>query len=167
MVIHYSRTRIVHPRQGFEDILEILREENLISQGIKVVYLLVGRADLLSPPLQVIKNMERLLGGMANLQPKIMVVVGALIVLPSDSLKERANILEINQKIAKMVERDHHWVFFNPNISVSIAGEPQKRFFDRENRINRAGCRFVAQALVATSKSARMLQNFDLLPPKQ
>lgn len=42
MVIHYLKTRVVHPRQGLDDILEIVKEENLITSSIKLIYLLVG-----------------------------------------------------------------------------------------------------------------------------
>lgn len=166
MVIHYSRSRVIHPRQSFEDMLELVREERLVSESIKMIYLLVGRADILSSSGSVIRSLEKLLEGFARIQPRIMVVVGAILVLPSDTMKERANIIEINQRIQGLTDGDHHWSFFNPNVCIAIAGEPQKRFFDRDRKLNKAGCRFVAQALVATSKSARMLQNFELLPPK-
>lgn len=166
MTIHYSSTRIVHPRQGFEDILEIVREEQLISHSTKLVYLLVGQADVLTSSGSVIRSVEKLLDGLAKIQPRIMIVIGAILLDPSDTIAARANILEINQKLGRLAEQDHHWSFFNPNVCITVAGEPQKHFFDRENRINKAGCRLVAQALVATSKSARMLQKFSLLPPK-
>lgn len=166
MMIHYARSHVVHPKQGFKDILEIVLTENLLANGIKLVYLLVGRADILSLPGLVIREAEKLLDGLAKIQSRIMIVVGAVLILPSDSPRDKANIRELNQKLQILSEKDHHWVFFNPNVSVAVAGDPQKWFFDREGKLNKAGCRFVAQALVATSKSARMLQNFDLLLEK-
>lgn len=166
LMIHYSRTRVLHARQGFEDILEVVREEQLMANGIKLIYMLVGRADCSSPPGSVIRNVEKLLDGLTRINPRIMIVIGGVVMDPADSTNAKASVMEINQRLAKLAENDHHWIFFNPNISISVAGEPQKRFFDKERRVNKAGCRFIAQALVATSKSARMLQNYDLIPLK-
>lgn len=167
LIIHYSKIRVLHPQQGFEDILEVVREEKLLGEGIKLIYLLAGRADILHAPSGVTRNVEKLLHGLARIEPRIMVVIGAILIVPSDSKLIRESIHEINHSLARIAETDHHWVFFNPNISVSIAGEPQKRFFDREDKVNKAGCRFIAQGLVASSKAARMLQNFSYLPPKK
>lgn len=166
LTIHYSRTRVIHARQGFDDILEVVREENLLANGIKLIYLLIGRADCFAHPGSVIRSAEKLLDGLTRINPRIMIVIGGIISDPADSTNVRTNAVDINQKLAKLAENDHHWVFFNPNISISVAGEPQKRFFDKEGKVNKAGCRFIAQALVATSRSARMLQNYDLIPLK-
>lgn len=166
MVIHYSRTRIIHPRQGVDDVLEIIHEENLLDNNIKLIYLLVGRADVFSPPVSVVHAVEKLLEGFSKLQLRVLTLVGAILVTPTDTQNMRTNIGEINAQLARLADRDHHWLFFNPNVSVSIAGEVQRRFFDKEGRLNKAGCRFVAQGLVATSKAARMVQNYHILPPK-
>lgn len=166
MVIHYSRTRRIHPRQGFEDILEIVREEKLLDEGIKLIYLLVGRADVYQSSGSVIISVEKLLEGFSRIQPRVLTVVGAVLSVPSDTHDVRANIREINLSLASLAEKDHHWLYFNTNLSVSVAGEVQKRFFDREMKVNKAGCRFIAQGLVASSKAARMLQNYHVLPLK-
>lgn len=166
MLIHYSKTRVVHPRQGLDDILEIVKEENLILSSIKLIYLLVGRVDSLMSPGSVICSAEKVLKGFSRLQPRVMTLVGGIVILPQDSTEVRANITEINKELAKLIEKEHHWAFFNPNISVSIATVPERRYFDREGKLNKAGCRLVAQGLVATSKAARMLQGFSNLPPK-
>lgn len=86
---------------------------------------------------------------------------------PLDSPIVRGYIQEFNQNLAALAQQDHHWLFFDPNTSISVAGEPQKRYFDKDRKINKAGCRFIAQGLVATSKAARMLQNFGILPPRK
>lgn len=165
MVIHYSRTRILHPRQGLEDILEVLREEKLLDEDIKLIYLLAGRADSHLNPLAVGRSLEKLLDGISKINPRVMCVLGGVLMLPSDGEETRHNMAEINLRFAKTAVKDQHWLFFNPNLSVSLAGNPQRRFFDREGKLNKTGCRFVAQALVAASKAARMLQNFASLPP--
>lgn len=144
----------------------MIREESLLSGGIKLVYLLAGRPDISMSPVVFGRNIEKLLDGMARIAPRIMIVLGAVLMDPADSAQVRSNILEINAKLAKLAERDHHWLYFNANISISIAGIPQKRFFDKLGRVNKAGCRFIAQGLVASSKAGRMLQNFAVLPPK-
>lgn len=126
LMIHYARTTVIHPKQGFDDILELVREEDLLSKNIKLIYLLVGRPDMFSAPLSSIRSAEKLPEGFAKMQPKIMVVVGAVLVLPWDTPWEKAEILELNQKLWNVAEKDHNWVFFNLNICVSLAGEPQK-----------------------------------------
>lgn len=166
MVIHYSRMRRVHPRQGFDDVLEILREEKLLDDGIKLIYLLIGRADLDQSPGSVIISVEKLLEGFSRSQPRVLTVLGAILMTPWDSTSTKEKIKEINQSLSVLAEKDHHWLYFNTNVSISVAGEVQKRFFDREGRVNKAGCRFIAQGLVASSKAARMLQNYHILPPK-
>lgn len=166
MVIHYSRTRRIHPRQGFDDILEIVHEESLLDDHIKLIYLLVGRADAGSSPGSVVLSVEKLLEGFSRAQPRVLTVIGAVLVAPSDSINIRTNIGDINAQLARLADKDHHWLFFDPNVSISVAGEVQKRFFDKEGRVNKAGCRFVAQGLVATSKAAHMLQKYHILPPK-
>lgn len=166
MIIHYSNTRVLHPRQGFEDVLEVVREENWITDSTKMIYLLIGRADIQSAPGSILRAVEVLLNGLARIQPKIMVVLGAIIVCPSDTREMCENIFEVNRRLAKVADFDHHWLFFDSNASISLAGNPQKRFFDKDARINKAGCLFIAQGLVATSKAARMLQKFNELPPK-
>lgn len=166
LIIHYSKTRILHPRQGFGDLFEVITEEHLLTNSTKLVYLLVGRAEVQSPPGSVIEALETLLENVSKEQPRVMTVLGAVLISPWDSITTRANIVEINQRMAKLAERDHHWLYFNSNHSVSLAGEPQKRFFDRDGKLNKPGCRFLAQGLVATSKAARMLQNYNDLPPK-
>lgn len=166
MVIHYSRTRVIHPRQGFDDVLEIIREEKLLDQGIKLIYLLVGRADVYQPPGLVIHSMEKLLGGFSRIQPRVLTVLGGILNTPADEFSISENIKEINRRLAELAGRDHHWLYFDPNVSVSVAGQVQKRFFDKEGRLNKPGCRFMAQGLVATSKAARLLQNYYNLPTK-
>lgn len=165
MTIHYSRTRVLHPRQGFEDIIEVVREENLLDSGIKLIYLLAGRADVHLSPFEVSRGLDKLLDGLAKINPRIMCVLGAILKLPSDTSDTQRRIDDINAKLAKTALRNQHWLFFDPNLSISLAGIPQKRFFDKYGKVNRAGCRFVAQALVASSKGARMLQNYSSLPP--
>lgn len=167
MIIHYSRTRIIHSRQGFEDILEIVNEEKLLDNGIKMVYLLAGRADVSQPPGSVVRAVEKLLDGLAKIQPRILIVIGAILGGPADSMYIRNNLEEINVRLADLANRDHHWLFFNPNLSISVAGEVQKRFFDKEERVNKPGCRFIAQGLVSTSKAARLLQKYHVLPPRE
>lgn len=166
LIIHYSKTRVLHPRQGIDDILEVVREENLLDNGIKLVYLLAGRPDKSLPPVNFGHNVEKLLDGMAKIIPRIMVVLGAVIINPGDDWETKCNIVDLNSKLARIAEGDHHWLFFNANTSISVAGDPQKRFFDKLGRVNKAGCRFIAQGLVGSSKAARMLQNFSSLPPK-
>lgn len=85
MVIHYSRTRIIHPRQGLEDILEILREENLLDGDIKLIYFLAGRADAIQNPLAVGRSLEKLLDGVSKISPRVMCVLGGILILPSDN----------------------------------------------------------------------------------
>lgn len=165
MTIHYSRTRVLHPRQGLEDVMEVVREENLLSQNIKLVYCLVGRADVLLAPAAFARLFDKLLLALARINPRIMCVIGGIVACPGDSNEIRNNVVEINQSLARLAERDHHWLFFNPNICLSFGGEPQRKFFDGKAQLVRSGCRAVAQALVAASKSARMLQNFGVLPP--
>lgn len=166
LLIHYSRTRVLHPRQGIEDILEVIREESLLEGGIKLVYLLAGRPDISVSPMTFGHNVQKLLDGMAKVAPRIMVVIGGVLMDPTDSPGTKANIAEINSGLSLLAETDHHWLYFNTNASISVAGEPQKRFYDKVGKINKAGCRFIAQGLVANSKSAQMLQNFSYLPPK-
>lgn len=166
MIIHYARVRILHPRQGFDDVLEVVREEKLLSDVVKLVYLLVGRADLHLSPGTTVCSVEKVLEGFSRIQAKVLTVVGAVMMLPSDSRSVRNNLVELNQRLARLAEKDHHWLFFDPNVSVSLAGEPQRKFFDREGKLNKSGCRTVAQSLVATAKAARMLQKYSSLPPK-
>lgn len=167
MIIHYSRTRVLHPRQGFDDLPEIIREENILDEFIKLVYLLMGRADILSLPGVTMASVKKSLDALSKQQPRVMVVLGAILVDPLDPINVRNQIQDFNQKLASLAQQDHHWLFFDPNISISVAGEPQKRFFDKDRKINKAGCRFIAQGLVATSKAARMLQNYSILPPRK
>lgn len=166
MIIHYSKTRILHPRQGIEDILEVIREENLLNDGIKLVYLLAGRPDMSVSAVEFGHRVEKLLDGMAKIAPRIMVVIGAVLIEPSDSWETKVNIAEINSKLARIAECDHHWLYFNTNVSISVGGDPQRKFFEKSGKINKTGCRFIAQGLVSSSKAARMLQNFASLPPK-
>lgn len=166
MIIHYSKMRVLHPRQGMEDILEVVREEKLLAGNIKLIYLLAGRADAHLGSGTVIQGMEKLLDGLIKINPKIMCVLGGIIMSPSDSPELMRNIGDINVRISKVASRDQHWQFFDPNLCIALAGVPQKRFYDKEEKINKAGCRFIAQALVAASKNARMLQNYGSLPPK-
>lgn len=166
MIIHYSRSRVLHARQGFDDVPEIIREENLLERGIKLIYLLIGRADGGLPAGSVLRSVEKLLDFLFKKQPRVMTVIGGIVLDPMDGPDIRSNMLEINQKLASLAQNDHHWLFFNPNASISVAGETQRQFFDRDRKVNKAGCRFIAQGLVATSKAARMLQNYNILPPK-
>lgn len=166
LTIHYSRTRVLHPRQGIEDVLEVIKEEKLLNDGIKLVYLLAGRPDASVSPMTFSHNMEKLLDGMSKLVPRLMVVIGGVLMDPLDGRDIKTNITEINSKLAVLADSDHHWLYFNSNASISIGGESQKRFFDKMGKVNKAGCRFIAQGLVASSKAARMLQNFTYLPPK-
>lgn len=166
LIIHYSRTRVLHPRQGVEDVLEVIREENLLADGIKLVYLLAGRPDISLSPGTFGRNVEKLLDGMARIVPRIMIVIGAVLVDPSDGSQMLDNIREMNARLSRIAEGDHHWLYFNTNLSISVAGQPQKRFFDKLGKVNKNGCRFIAQGLVASSKAVRMLQNFTSLPPK-
>lgn len=146
--------------------MEVIREEKLLDDGIKLVYLLAGRPDVSASPAAFGKGIEKLLEGMARISPRVMIVLGAVLMDPYDSSEIKANITDINIRLAKLAEKDHHWLYFNANVSISIAGNPQKRFFDKQGRVNKAGCRFIAQGLVASSKAGRMLQNFSVLPPK-
>lgn len=166
MIIHYSRSRVLHARQGFDDVSEIISEEGLLDDAIKLIYLLVGRADSKLSPISVVRSVEKLLEFFSRKQPRVMTVIGGVIIDPTDSLEIRSNIQEINQRLASLAQNDHHWIFFDPNVSISIAGETQRRFFDKDRKINKPGCRFIAQGVVATSKAARMLQNYNVLPPK-
>lgn len=166
MIIHYSKTRVLHPGQGFDDILEVIRVDNLLLEGTKLVYLLAGHASILQVPGSVVNHLEKLLEGMYKLNPKIMCVLGAIVILPDDGPEIRTAVHDINFRIARLAEKDLHWSFFDTNQSVSLAGQPQKHFFDKEGKVNKAGCRFIAQGLVATSRAARMLQNYAILPPK-
>lgn len=131
MVIHYSRMRFLHPRQGLEDILEVLREEKLLDEDIKLIYLLAGRADVHLDPLAVGCSLEKLLDGIAKMNPRVMCVIGGIMMLPTDNEKARVNLLQINQRLEKTAAKDQHWLYFNPNLTVSLAGDPQKRFFDK------------------------------------
>lgn len=165
MIIHYSKTRVLHPGQGLDDIAEILNEEGLFGQGIKLVYCLVGRASSHLGPSAFICLFEKLLISLARINPRIMCVIGGVILCPGDGPQDRENIIEINLKLARLAEQDHHWLFFNPNITLSFGGVPQKKFFDAKGQVVKPGCRVLAQALVSASKSARMLQNYAVLPP--
>lgn len=165
MTIHYSRTRILHARQGFEDVLEVVREDKLLDSGIKLVYLLAGRADAHLSPSVVQMSLEKLLDGLVKINPKVMLVLGGILKVPSDTLETQKNVGDINVRLAHLASKDPHYLYFDPNLSVCLAGMPQKRFFDKMQRVNRAGCRFIAQALVGASKGAQMLQNYNSLPP--
>lgn len=77
MIIHYSRTRVLHPRQGFEDLPEIIREEQILDEFIKLIYLLMGRADVLSLPGSAISSVKKCLDALSRKQPRVMVVLGA------------------------------------------------------------------------------------------
>lgn len=167
LIIHYSRIRILHPGQGFDDVMEVVREEKLLDDHTKLIYMLIGRADLHLSPGSIIHSVEKVLEGFSRIQPKVLTVIGAVLMLPSDNMMVKTKINKLNRALARLAEGDHHWLFFDPNVAISVAGEPQKRFFDREEKLNKPGCRFVAQSLVATTKAARMLQKYNMLPDKQ
>lgn len=165
MIIHYARSRVLHPRQGLEDIFEVIKEENLIDSNIKLVYLLAGRADLHLSASAFLRGLEKLLYDIARMNPRLMVVIAGIVLAPDDPPQARTNLADINLKMARLADRDHHWLYFNPNNCLMLGGEPQRKLFDNKGQLVKAGCRVVAQALVGASKSARMLQNFGVLPP--
>lgn len=166
MIIHYSRIRVLHPRQGFDDIMEVTKEEQLLEDQTKLIYMLIGRADLHLSPGSIIHSVEKVLEGFSRINSRVLTVIGAMLILPSDSQLIRVKLNEVNKALARLAEKDHHWLFFDPNLAVSLVGEPQKRYFDREGKLNKPGCRIVAQSLVATAKAARMLQKYNALPEK-
>lgn len=157
---------MLHPGQGIDDILEVVDEESLLSDNIKLLYLLAGRSDSHLSPGVFGHNLEVLLEGLMKRKPRLMCVLGGLVISPFDGDNRIQSITEINGKIARVAEKDHHWLFFDPNSGVAPGCLPTKRFFDKDGLVNRAGCRIVAKGLVAASKGARMLQNYAVLPPK-
>lgn len=143
-----------------------MAEEALLGPTIKLIYLVVGRADAHLSPVVFARNYENLLVGLARMEPRIMCVIGGLILCPEDSEQAKLNMSEINLALARLADKDPHWLYLNPNNSLGLGGQPQKRFFDKNSKVVKAGCRALAQALVAASKSARMIQNFAVLVPK-
>lgn len=91
MIIHYSKTRVLHPRQGLEDLFEVIMEENLLGDTTKLIYLLIGWADISLNPGVVARNVETLLENVAKLQPRIMTVIGAIVINPLDPMSVRAD----------------------------------------------------------------------------
>lgn len=165
MMIHYSKSRVLHCGQGLDDILEVVKEYALLDLTIKLIYLLAGRADALLEPSAFVRGLEKLLWEFARLNPRLMFVIGGVVVTLEDNPQARDNIAEINLRVARLAEKDHHWLYFNPNSCLMLGGEPQRKMCDGRGQLVKSGCRVVAQALVAASKSARMLQNFGVLPP--
>lgn len=164
--IHYSRTRVLHSRQGLDDIFEVVREENLLSPNIRVLYFMAGRADVHLSPSIFGRSLEQALRAIWNLNPRLMVVISGVIIAPNDADELKVAIMEINQKIGKIADRDPHLLFFNPNIGLSLGGGPQRRFFDKDSKVNNQGCSIVARGIVAASKNGRMHQNYSALAPK-
>lgn len=164
--IHYSRTKVLHPRQGLSDVMEVMREEGLLAESVRLIYFLAGRADLHLSASAFGRSLEKLLDDISSLNPRVMLVMGGLVMSPNDTDDCKSNLVEINSKIAKIAEKDPHWAYFNPNFVLSLGGQVQKRFFDRDGKLNNQGCIVVAKGLVSVSKLGRMHQNFGVLPPR-
>lgn len=164
--IHYSKTRVLHPRQGIDDVLEVVREENLLFPNIRVVYFLVGRADVHLSSSCFGKALDQLLCALWSLNPRLMLILGGIVMTTNDTEEQKVAIGEKNQRLARMADKDPHLLFFNPNIGLSLAGAPQKRFFDKDSKINNQGCAIIARGLVAAAKNGRLHQNYSALAPK-
>lgn len=165
LMMHYSETIILHPGQSWSEILDLVNKGDINLNGIRLVYLLAGRADCHHAPSRVLKRVEELLRGLQSKSSRVMCLLGSVVLLPSDKLELQMNIKEINLHLAKLAEKDPHWLFCNFNSSLALGGIPQKRFFDKQGVVSTAGCRIVAKSVVAASKGARMQRNFDLLAP--
>lgn len=163
--MHYSITRVLHPRQGLEELKDMIRGTELNLENTRLVYFLAGRAEVHLSPAEFAKSLEQVLRELQRRSPRIMILLGAIPMFPTDSPQVRANILELNLRMARLADRDPHWLFCNINNVLTMGGQPQKKFFDSEGKVSKAGCRLVAQNVVAASRSARMQRNFDVLDP--
>lgn len=141
------------------------RRNAFCHQVLSLVYLLVGRADSHLSPVTFSWAYEKLLQGLARLNPKLMCILGGVLIWPEDAAKIKQNAEEINIRLAWLADKDQHWLAFNPNISLGLGGVPRRRVFDKNGRVLKVGCRALLQAIVAASKSPCMLQNYGVLPP--
>lgn len=165
LTIHYSQTMVLRHDQGLRELTKLVRQDRFDLSRIRLVYLLAGRADAHLPPATFGRVLEDLLQAFQRKAPRIMILVCAVLMVVSDSDKDRLAIREINLKMAKIADKDPHWQFCNPNSVLALAGNPQKRFFSDTGLIQNNGCMTLAKVIVAASKNARMQKNFDLLRP--
>lgn len=165
LTMHYSVSKVLHPGQGLEEIVELFKAGLLSLNNIRLVYILAGRADSHLSPGEFVRRLEVLLNYLHSVSPRVMVLLAGLIIEPTDSGDIAVNITEVNQRISRIADKNPHWLYCNPNTVLALGGVPQKRFFNKDGFVLKSGCMNIAKFVVAASRGARMQKNFDVLPP--
>lgn len=163
--IFKSVTQILNSRQGLPEIAEMVLQDKLRVDNMRLVYFLAGRADAHLSSSAFTRSLEAILANFRWKNPRLMCLLCSVLITPNDTDDIKSGIADINRRLARIAEKDPHWLYCNINAAVSQKGVPNRKFFDKEGNLLRGGCISVAQAVTTTARIAKMQQEFDLLPP--
>ena len=151
-------------RDGFGELLEMLRAGSIDLKGIKIVVFMLGRADIWDNEVMFRLNVQACLTEIEEKFQSTFILVCGLLPSLGDARELVRNLLRCNDVLSSLcVNKFSTREYARPGKKLLCGNEPSKVCFDTQGRISDEGFDILRDALRAKINAAQIMKRQEAL----